>query len=73
MSSPVLLPMPFPISDDVPTVLDDASPKCIDPATSSEIRSIMYNQNNGYDLEWESRSDFNKWLTHEQAAIGIEI
>jgi hypothetical protein len=24
-------------------------------------------------LEWESRDNFNKWLIHEQATIGIEI
>ena len=34
----------------------------------------MYNQEKGgYNLEWESRDDFDKWLTHEQAAIGIKI
>ena len=33
-----------------------------------------YNQEEGsYNLEWESRDDFNKWLTYKQAMIGIEI
>jgi len=36
--------------------------------------SMTYNWNeNGYDLKWESRADFNDWLTHEQAMRGIEI
>ena len=34
----------------------------------------MYDrEEGGYNLEWESRADFNECLTHEQAAIGIEI
>ncbi len=58
----------------VPAVPDEAGPDDIDPATSSRIGSITYDrEEGGYNLEWESRADFNKWLTHEQAAIGIEI
>jgi hypothetical protein len=30
-------------------------------------------EENGYNLEWESRADFKDWLAHEQTAIGIEI
>jgi hypothetical protein len=46
----------------------------IDPATLSRMGSITYDrEEGGYNLEWESRADFNEWLTHEQAAIGIEI
>jgi hypothetical protein len=46
----------------------------IDPATSSRMGSMTYDrEERGYNLEWESRADFNEWLTHEQAAIGIEI
>src|SRR6266567_1175162 len=38
------------------------------------VGSIMYDQEeNGYNLEWETRADFNRWLTHKQKAIGIEI
>ena len=34
----------------------------------------MYNrEENGYNLEWETRADFDRWLTHEQKAVGIEI
>jgi hypothetical protein len=48
--------------------------ECIDPALSSRMESIMYDQEkNCYNLEWKSRNDFNKWLIHEQAVIGIEI
>jgi hypothetical protein len=58
----------------VPAVPDDSGPERIDPATSSRIGSITYDrEENGYKLEWESRADFNEWLTHEQAAVGIEI
>jgi len=53
---------------------DHSSAEYINPATASKIGSITYDrQKNGYNLEWESRADFNSWLTHEQGAIGIEI
>ncbi len=77
MSSPVLLPAPS--IADVPAILDDADPKhkesdTIDPTILSKMGSITYNQEvSGYDLEWKSRAEFNKWLTYEQATIGIEI
>ena len=46
----------------------------IDPATSLQMGSITYDQNkNCYDLEWESRDDFDRWLTNEQDTHGIEI
>jgi hypothetical protein len=58
----------------VPAVPDDPGPERIDPATSSRMGSFTYDREEaGYNLEWESRADFDKWLTHEQAAIGIEI
>jgi hypothetical protein len=58
----------------VPAVPDDAGPERIDPTTLSKIGSIAYDREEGsYNLEWESRADFNKWLTHEQVAIGVEI
>jgi hypothetical protein len=57
-----------------PTMSDDDGPDNIDPATSSKTGSMTYDRKkNGYNLEWESRADFNTWLTHEQTAIGIEI
>jgi hypothetical protein len=57
-----------------PTMSDDDGPNNIDPATSSKTGSMTYNhKKNSYNLEWESRADFNTWLTHEQTAIGIEI
>jgi hypothetical protein len=57
-----------------PTMSDDDSPDNINPATSSKTGSMTYDRKkNGYNLEWESRADFNTWLTHEQTAIGIEI
>jgi hypothetical protein len=60
-------------SSDVPAMPDDASPEHIDPATLSGMGSITYDWKHGYNLEWESRADFNKWLTHKQAVIGVEI
>src|SRR5258708_14924653 len=77
MSSPVILAAPS--IADVPAILDDADPKhkesdTIDPTILSKMGSITYNQEvSGYDLEWKSRAEFNKWLTYEQATIGIEI
>ena len=58
----------------VPAVPDDAGADPIDPATSSKIGGITYDrEEGGYKLEWETRADFERWLTHEQQAIGIEI
>jgi hypothetical protein len=48
----------------------------LDPATVTPLRlvgSIAYNQEKGYNLEWESRADFQTWLRHEQKAQGIKI
>ena len=65
---------PIPVSYNAPAAPDHAGPEHIDPATSSKIGSMTYDrEENGYNLEWESRADFTQWLTHEQAAIGIEI
>ena len=46
-----------------------------DPATHLRmVGSITYDrEESGYNLEWETRADFDKWLTHEQRAVGIEI
>ena len=65
MSSPLLSLV------DVPAMPDDAGP--VDPATSTRIGSFHHDRENGYNLEWESRADFNNWLKHEQVAHGIEI
>src|SRR5260370_18621497 len=74
MSSPT--PSPVPSIADIPTILDDTGPDpdTINPAASSRMGSMTYNwEENNYNLEWESRDDFIRWLTHEQATIGIEI
>jgi hypothetical protein len=74
-----MLSSPVPSIADVPTVLDNASPECanpnaIDPTTLTKMESITYNREEaGYNLEWKSRDNFDKWLTYEQATIGIEI
>ncbi len=58
----------------VPAVPAVPRPDDIDPTTSTRIGSIMYDWGEGgYNLEWESRADFERWLTHEQQALGIEI
>ena len=68
MSSPMLTVPALPV-----VAADIADPE-IDPATSHRMGSIMYDRKeNGYNLEWESRADFDRWLTHEQEALGIEI
>jgi hypothetical protein len=65
---------PVPPIADTLAMPDSVGPECIDPATSFRIGSITYNwEENGYNLEWESRANFNEWLTHKQMAIGIEI
>jgi hypothetical protein len=62
---------PLPTVVSVPAMPDE---DYIDPATSSRIGSMSYDrEEGGYNLEWESRADFNDWLTHEQKEIGIEI
>src|SRR5260221_11883609 len=74
MSSPT--PSPVPSIADIPTIPDDTGPDpdTIDPAASSRMGSMMYDrEENNYNLEWESRDDFIRWLTNEQATIGIEI
>ncbi len=77
MSSPA--PSPVPHIADVPAIPDDADPEhiksdTINPTMLSKMGSITYDwEVSGYNLEWESRAKFNKWLTYEQAAIGIEI
>ena len=76
--TPVLnmTPVPFPsvAAVNVPAVPDEPGPDNIDPATSIQIGSITYDWGEGgYNLEWESRADFERWLTHEQRALGIEI
>ena len=48
----------------------------LDPANVTPLRlvgSIAYDREKGYNLEWESRADFQTWLRHEQKALGIEI
>jgi len=50
---------PVPSLVDIPAVPDGAGPKHIDPTTSSKIGSIIYDQEeNSYNLEWESRADW---------------
>jgi hypothetical protein len=76
MSSPVspVSPDPNPPVPNVPAAPDHAGLERIDPATVSKMGSMTYDrEENGYNLEWESRADFKDWLAHEQAAIGIEI
>ena len=79
LSSLLMLSSSVPSIADIPTVPDDtgpehADPDAIDPAASTKMGSITYDrEEGGYNLEWESRNNFNKWLTHEQAMIGIEI
>jgi len=65
------------------TVINDAGPDRTAQESLSYLRlatplqtvgSIMYNwEENGYNLEWETRANFDKWLTHKQKAVGIEI
>ena len=74
MSSPT--PSPVPSIANIPAIPDDTGPDpdTIDPAVSSRMGSMTYDwEENNYNLEWESRDNFIRWLTHKQAAIGIEI
>jgi len=61
------------VVDNIPQIRPvDTGP---DPATPLRmVGSITYDrEENRYNLEWETRADFDRWLTHEQKAIGIEI
>ena len=70
--SPAQMSSPAPTVVDVPVMPVDAGP---DHATSLRlVGSITYDrEENGYNLEWETRADFDRWLTHEQKANGIEM
>ena len=64
--------VPLPV--DAGAIIDPDIESVIDPATSIRMGSITYDRNeNSYNLEWESRDDFDRWLTNEQEAHGIEI
>jgi hypothetical protein len=58
-----------------PTLLN--VPAMLDTGPDTPLRmvgSITYDrEENSYNLEWETRADFNTWLSHEQKALGIEI
>jgi hypothetical protein len=60
---------------DIPVTPVDPGPDWPDPTTLLRmVGSITYDrEENSYNLEWETRADFDRWLTHEQKAIGIEI
>ena len=46
----------------------------IGPDPMPKVGSITYDwQENRYNLEWKTRDDFQRWLSHEQQAFGIEI
>ncbi len=70
------MPSFVPFIADISTILDNISPNpnTIDPITLSRMGSIMDNwEENNYNIEWEFRDNFIRWLTYEQATIGIEI
>jgi hypothetical protein len=59
----------------VPTVVNVPAMPDTSPDTPLRmVGSITYDrEENGYNLEWETRADFNTWLSHGQKALGIEI
>jgi hypothetical protein len=66
-----------------PVVRDDTAPDLsqtgharatpIDPATSRLLGSITYDQEHGFNLEWDSKDAFKDWLDNEQTAQSIEL
>ena len=73
MTSPVTSVTNIPLPVDTGAINLTIDP-AIDPATSLWMGSIMYDWNkNCYNLEWESRDNFDRWLTNEQDTHGIEI
>ena len=63
---------PARMSEPTPTVTSILGPEPNAPLQL--VGSITYDRKeNGYNLEWETRSNFESWLTHEQRATGIEI
>ena len=69
---PAQMSSPAPTLIDVPAAPVNAG---TDPAAPLRtVGSITYDrEENGYRLEWETRADFESWLSHEQRALGIEI
>ena len=58
-----------PLLVDTGAIIDPDIDSVIDPTTSIQMGSITYDWNeNSYNLEWESRDDFDRWLTNEQEA-----
>jgi hypothetical protein len=51
----------------------DWDTELIDPATTRLRGSIMYDWENGFDLEWESIDEFHQWRENEQQAHSIEL
>jgi hypothetical protein len=45
----------------------------INPATTQLHGSITYDQENGYDMEWESMEEFHQWHENKERAHGIEL
>ena len=73
MTSPVASLTNVPLLIDAGAINLTINPT-INPATSLRMGSITYDQNeNCYDLKWESRDDFDRWLTYEQNTHGIKI
>ena len=73
MTSPVASVTNVPLLIDTEAINLTINPT-INSATSLRIGSITYNQNeNCYDLKWESRDDFDRWLTNEQDTHGVKI
>jgi len=53
------VPSPSVAAVNVPAMPDEPRPDNIDPTTSTRIGSITYDRGDGgYNLEWESRADF---------------
>ncbi len=45
----------------------------IDPTTSHLLGSITYDQEHGFNLEWNTKEAFKAWLENEQTTQSIEL
>jgi hypothetical protein len=45
----------------------------VDPASSQQHRSITWDWEHGFNLEWDLLEDFHNWCEHEQWVHGIKL
>ena len=69
----MIFPSPVPLAVDAGAIINPAiDDSVIDPATSIRMGCITYDRNeNGYNLEWESRDNFDRWFRPSSATANV--